>query len=79
MKARIIQFSPVLGNIEANFEYHNLKIIEAVKDGIDLIIFPELSLSGYQLKDIIFDISRERVDKVLVGLIELSKNIRESL
>ncbi len=75
MKARIIQFSPVLGNIEANFEYHKLKIIDAVKDGIDLIIFPELSLSGYQLKDIIYDISRERIDKVLVGLMELSKNI----
>ncbi len=75
MKVRIIQFSPVLGDIEANFEYHNLKIKEAVNHEIDLIVFPELSLSGYQLKDIIYDISKERIDRVLVGLMELSKNI----
>lgn len=75
MKARMVQFSPVLGDVQRNFEYHNSKIIEAVKDGIDLIVFPELSLTGYQLKDIIYDIPRAEIDKILVSFMKLSKDI----
>ena len=75
MKARIVQFSPLLGDIEKNLEYHELKISEAVKKGIELIVFPELSISGYQLKDIIFDISRDRIDRVIVSLMNLSRDI----
>ena len=75
MKARMVQFSPVLGDIQTNFEYHNSKITEAVNDGIDLIVFPELSLTGYQLKDIIYDIQRAEIDKILVSFMKLSKDI----
>ncbi len=75
MKVRIVQFSPVLGDIEKNLDYHNSKIAEAVKDGINLIVFPELSISGYQLRDIIFDITKERIDRVLAALMKLSSDI----
>jgi predicted amidohydrolase len=53
MKVRAIQFSPCLGNIEKNLEFHIAKINQAIRDGRELIVFPELSISGYQLKDII--------------------------
>jgi len=75
MKARIVQHSPVLGDIERNLEYHIRRINEAADEGFDLIVFPELSLTGYQLKDIIFDISRESTDKVLSELSILSSRI----
>jgi len=75
MKVRIVQFSPVLGDIEANFNYHKSKVVEAVNDGQNLIVFPELSLSGYHMKDIIYDISRDSIDKILVKMMALSKDI----
>jgi len=57
MKVRAIQFSPALGDSEKNLEYHAARISEAVRDGCGLIVFPELSLSGYQLKDIAPDVA----------------------
>jgi len=75
MKARIVQFSPILGDIDLNFNYHSSKIRDALNDKIELIIFPELSLTGYQLKDIIFDIKRDRIDEILMNLMVLSKDI----
>jgi len=44
-----------LGQVAKNLESHALRIRQAVRDGRELIVFPELSLSGYQLKDIVAD------------------------
>ncbi len=55
MKVRAIQFSPALGNVAKNLEFHAAQIAQAVRDGRELIVFPELSLSGYQLQDIAGD------------------------
>jgi len=75
MKVRAIQFSPVLGNIEKNLEFHVAKINRAVRDGRDLIVFPELSLSGYHLKDIAWDIALEKNGPAWRELEKLSKKI----
>jgi predicted amidohydrolase len=55
MKVRAIQFSPALGNVEENLEFHADKAARAARDGCDLVVFPELSVSGYHLKDIAVD------------------------
>jgi predicted amidohydrolase len=57
MIVRAVQFSPTLGDIARNMEFHLDAISQAVRDHIDLIVFPELSLSGYHLKDIVYDIA----------------------
>jgi predicted amidohydrolase len=57
MKVRAIQFSPALGDIGQNMETHGRHISRAVRDGRELIVFPELSLSGYQLKDLAAEIA----------------------
>ena len=57
MIVRAVQFSPTLGDIARNMEFHLDAISRAVRDRIDLIVFPELSLSGYHLKDIVYDIT----------------------
>ncbi len=44
MKISIVQFSPVLFNREVNIEY---VINQLTKDNSDIIVFPELCLSGY--------------------------------
>lgn len=75
MKVRGIQFSPKLGNIKANFEFHLKKIRTAVADGIDLIVFPELSLTGYQLKDLVSDVTVTPEDNILKNLKDVSKEI----
>ena len=48
---RLAQIDTTLGNLAANLETHLEWIHGAVADGIDLIVFPELSLTGYFLKD----------------------------
>ena len=55
MKIRAIQFSPALGNVERNMDAIAAFVARAVKDGRELVVFPELSTSGYQLKDIVQD------------------------
>ncbi len=48
----IAQFIPTLGNLEKNLEKHLYYIDQALKAGSDLIVFPELSLTGYTLMDL---------------------------
>ena len=50
-RVRIAQIDTTLGNWMANVESHAEWIRAAIEDGIDLIVFPELSLTGYFLKD----------------------------
>jgi len=56
MKVRAIQFSPALGDTEKNMAAHVGHISRAIRDGRELVVFPELSLSGYHLKDIAGDV-----------------------
>ncbi|WP_312838531.1 carbon-nitrogen hydrolase family protein [Pantoea piersonii] len=42
------QFAPVRGCIDENMRYHEMLIESAASAGVNLIIFPELSLTGYE-------------------------------
>ncbi len=75
MRIRAIQFSPVLGNSDKNLEFHVQKIERAIEDNIELIVFPELSISGYHLKDIVYEVSLKPDSKILNELKSLSKKI----
>ncbi len=55
MKVRAIQFSPALGDVARNMDAIAAHVARAVRDGRQLIVFPELSTSGYHLKDIAVD------------------------
>jgi NAD+ synthase (glutamine-hydrolysing) len=48
----LAQINTILGNVDANLEKHLALVYEACKRGTELIIFPELSLTGYVLQDI---------------------------
>lgn len=75
MKVRAIQFSPALGNSKKNLEFHRAEISRAVRAGQELIVFPELSLSGYHLKDIACDIALIKDGPAWRELEKLSKKI----
>lgn len=72
MNIRIEQMKPVLGNTEQNL----LKMVELIEKGIeageDIIIFPELTLNGYMLEDIVFETAMKNVPEILL---EKSKEI----
>ncbi|MFQ5848459.1 MAG: nitrilase-related carbon-nitrogen hydrolase [Candidatus Methylomirabilales bacterium] len=49
----IAQLSTVLGDLERNLALHDKILHEAEQQGVDLLLFPELSLTGYFLKDMV--------------------------
>ncbi len=49
----IAQLAPVLGDLEKNLALHEKILREAEGQGVDLLLFPELSLTGYFLKDMV--------------------------
>jgi predicted amidohydrolase len=48
----LVQHQPVLGDLQANLEWCCEKISAEVAAGTDLVVLPELSLTGYFLKDL---------------------------
>ncbi len=57
MKVALAQISPHLGNLRKNLDLHFQSIEKAKKKKADLLIFPELSLTGYTLMDMVDDMS----------------------
>jgi NAD+ synthase (glutamine-hydrolysing) len=51
-KVSAAQISPVLGDIEKNVKIHLKYIDKAIARKSDMIVFPELSLTGYSVKDL---------------------------
>lgn len=59
----LAQINTVLGNVPKNLEKHLAVIQEASSRGADLVVFPELSLTGYVLQDLASAVScRPRSD-----------------
>jgi len=64
----LAQISPVLGDVEANMSIHLDTIRQARTSGIGLLIFPELSLTGYKLGEKTFDLAiRATADDPVFG------------
>lgn len=57
MKVALAQISPRLADVEKNFETHLRYIKKAKKRHVDLLVFPELSLTGYTLKDLVEEVA----------------------
>lgn len=50
---RLAQIAPRLGDLEHNLHQHAQLVSAARADGVDLLVFPELSLTGYYLRDLV--------------------------
>jgi predicted amidohydrolase len=48
MRIAIAQIEAIKGNIEKNIENHVKWIYQAIQNKADLVVFPELSLTGYE-------------------------------
>jgi len=53
MKIALAQIAPKLGDIAGNVDLHLDYIEQARKAKADLLVFPELSLTGYKLRDLV--------------------------
>jgi NAD+ synthase (glutamine-hydrolysing) len=57
MKIALAQIAPKLGDLKANLEQHVRLIREAKQQGANLLVFPELSLTGYFLEELAYHVS----------------------
>jgi NAD+ synthase (glutamine-hydrolysing) len=83
----LCQLRPVLGDVARNLARHRELVEAAVAEGADLVVFPELSLTGYYLRDLVPEVGLRRdgpeMDELralscqaalVVGLVEESEN-----
>jgi predicted amidohydrolase len=57
MRAVLAQFAPHLGSVSKNLDLHLETIAAARREKADLVVFPELSLTGYKLRDLIEEVA----------------------
>ncbi|MFN0158840.1 MAG: nitrilase-related carbon-nitrogen hydrolase [Bacteroidota bacterium] len=76
-KLALAQIDPVLGNVAANVKKHVAMATRARALGANLVVFPELSLTGYSIKDMNWDLAirPDIPPKELAPLFKLSKSI----
>ncbi len=68
-KIGLAQIHSLLGDVEENLTKHLEYIDKARSLGVDILAFPELSLTGYLLRDLAYELS----DKCLKTLKEIEK------
>ena len=88
-RVAVAQIAPTLGNVRENLRLHREQIDAARQAGAELLVFPELSLTGYYLRDQVPEVAepidgplvREMADAsgtmaVVFGFVEESKDYR---
>jgi len=87
----LAQMYPRLGDVQANLATHLDYVERAAEQGVDLLVFPELSLTGYQVQDLVPEVAirasaedptfaallnaSRRLD-IMVGFVQLDKRNR---
>lgn len=68
LRIALAQIAPRLGLLEENLELHRGCLADARAQGADLVIFPELGLTGYLLQDLNSEVAMRRDDPRLAAL-----------
>lgn len=72
---RLGQSAPVLGDVERNLEAILRLASEAADDGADLLVLPELALTGYTLKDMVPAVAQRIDSPAMDRLREASRDV----
>ena len=77
IKIGLAQMYPKLGDVRHNLGVHLDYIKQAREQGVDLLIFPELSLTGYQVQDLAPEVAllADADDSVFAALQAASRDI----
>jgi len=68
VRVALAQIAPRLGDREENLEHHRELLASARADGADLVVFPELGLTGYLLQDLAGEVAMRLDDPRLAEL-----------
>ncbi|HRF98746.1 MAG TPA: nitrilase-related carbon-nitrogen hydrolase, partial [Aggregatilineales bacterium] len=77
IKIGMAQIYPKLGDVTANLKKHLAFVDQAVEQGVELLVFPELSMTGYQLQDLVSEvaITAHADDPIFAELLTASKKL----
>jgi len=70
LRVALAQIAPALADRERNFALHLDRIEAARRQHADLVIFPELSLTGYFIRDMVPDLALSRTGPEVRQLVE---------
>jgi predicted amidohydrolase len=73
--AVLAQIKPKLGCVDDNLALIEERIGQAKVAGADLVVFPELAVTGYFLKDLVPEVARRLDSPEIARLVELSRDI----
>jgi len=71
----LAQIAPRLGALETNLATHHSLLAEARDRGADLVVFPELGLTGYQLQDLASEVAMRLDDDRLGALAAATRGL----
>ncbi len=75
IRVALAQIAPKLGDLPANLELHLEQLERGRREGADLVVFPELSLTGYLLKDQTPDVARTLDSPDLAPLLKATRDV----
>ena len=79
-KIKLIQENPVVGDISGNLLIAKKEVEKAEKNGLELIIFSEMFLSGYPPEDLVLRSDfMEKIEASIDELSTLTSNISDHL
>ncbi|MBN1680060.1 MAG: hypothetical protein JW966_07195 [Anaerolineae bacterium] len=72
----LAQINPRLGDVKTNLDDHLSTLHKAAEQGVDLLLFPELSLTGYYLQDLVYELAARPVptDPLFGPLLDASRD-----
>jgi len=74
-RVAIAQITPRLGDLQSNLALYEEKIRLGVKQGAELVLFPELSLTGYFLRDMVPSVALKLSAPEIESLKKLSREV----
>ena len=78
LKLTLAQINPTIGDIDGNIALMRAAANEAQAQGARLVIFPELSLTGYYPADLLDDADfAQRIDAGITRMLEESRALPE--
>ncbi len=75
VRVALAQIAPKLGDLEANVEIHRDAIRLARREKAGVVVFPELSLTGYVLRDQVPEIALTRTSPLFKKLVRASAKV----
>lgn len=74
-KIALAQIRPALGDVAVNLDKHLRFIEEARQSGAEVVVFPELGLTGYQVQDMTLEVARTLHHQDILSLVRASVDI----